>query len=91
MKCPECETVFEDGLEECPKCGYEPENYKSIAVLGYVFSFLFPIIGIFIGFYLNTRENRNGKIIMAISLIVLLLLLIIPWASDISLKYYYYY
>lgn len=67
------------------------ESNRLLSVLGYLFSFLFPIIGIFIGFYLHKKENKNGKFIIVFSLIVLLIMLIIPWASKMNLEYYYYY
>ena len=91
IKCPECGTILENGQLECNNCDYKLRNYKLIAILGYVLSFLFPLAGIFIGFYLHSKYNKNGKIILVISLIMLLIFLIIPWASDINLSYYYYY
>lgn len=66
-------------------------DFRLIAIIGYIFSIIFPIVGIFIGFFLHTKESKHGKIIIVISLILLLAMLIIPWASDINLNYYYYY
>ncbi|MDO5848608.1 MAG: hypothetical protein Q4P18_03665 [Methanobrevibacter sp.] len=91
FECPECGTVFEEGQTECLECGYKIRNYKLIAVLGYIFSFLFPIVGIFIGFYLHGKQQKNGKYVVVLSLVMLLIILLVPWASDINLNYYYSY
>ena len=54
---------------------YSEKSHTAATVLGFVFAVLIPIIGIFIGIYLLTRDDsasakRYGKIIIAVAVIV---------------------
>lgn len=90
-KCPKCGAIFKQKQKECLNCHYKIKNFKLIFIIGCLFSFLFPLLGVFIGFYLNSKEQQNGKHLILISLVVLFIMLLIPWTSDINQKYYYYY
>lgn len=54
---------------------YSEKSHTAATVLGFVFAVLIPIIGIFIGIYLITRDDsksakRYGKIIIVLAVIV---------------------
>lgn len=67
------QKVFNDSNHNVSQ--YSEKSHTVATVLGFVFAVLIPIIGIFFGIYLITRDDsdsakRYGKIIIAVAVIV---------------------
>ena len=67
------------GENQTMNAGYglpaEKNDHTAARVLGFIFAFLIPIIGLILGVYLVTRKdsekaNKHGKIIIAISVVI---------------------
>lgn len=75
------------------------EKHTAAIVIGYICSFLIPLIGIILGIYLLTRDNndvhKHGIIMIVISLIIGIISILIfvsylSYLSDLSYYSYYY-
>lgn len=83
VSCPYCSSNIPMNSLKCRNCGEwidnekSPSQYTGLIILGYIFTFLGGIIGLIIAIYLFTRDNerarRNGKYMLIISLIFVLM------------------
>lgn len=81
--CRYCGATMDLNATQCSSCGkyldYDDDHQLAI-VLGYIFSFLNPLVGVIAGFYLVTQENKNvhkhGFCMFLISIIVTFVLYI---------------
>ena len=60
---------------EMPVEGLEQKNHNLLFIIGWVFAFLLPIVGIIIGIYIYTRKDNeyskvHGSILMAAGIII---------------------
>ena len=88
-KCPYCNNRIDSNANKCKHCGQllkETENYNSMIVLGYIFSFITGFIGLILSIYLVTRKNKNVKI-HGIIIFFLSIFLSIIWAAAIYVAY----
>ncbi|MDR0912812.1 MAG: hypothetical protein LBM96_09470 [Methanobrevibacter sp.] len=113
--CINCGEIIDKRAEICPKCGVrvapppmqyiQPQNnsdnseYNTMIILGYIFTFIFGIVGLIISIYLLTRDNdrakKHGLIMIIISVIFTLIWIffasIMFGAFAIASNPYYYY
>ena len=83
----------------CTKCGspLNPEKHTTAIVIGYICSIFIPLIGIIIGIYLLTRNNKDvhkhGIIMIILSIVISIIYFL--WFSYMSyvnsMRYYRYY
>lgn len=69
MYCPNCGKDVDDRLDLCGYCGhylgdFKSEGYSSdgngIAIVGFIFSFFFPIIGLICSYIGAKNAEENG-------------------------------
>lgn len=81
QKCVYCNHPIPPTMNSCPYCGryVNLESHKLAIVLGYIFSFISPLIAIIDGIYLLTRKNRSvhihGIMIILISIFVVFIVI----------------
>lgn len=84
--CPHCGQTTPMGSTNCEKCGSSLENNTVAVMVGYVVSFLLPIIGLIPAIYLLTRDNGKAKTqgVLLIGLIVVFIILNLIFRSWIA-------
>nr|WP_295000647.1 zinc-ribbon domain-containing protein [uncultured Methanobrevibacter sp.] len=97
--CPNCGSIVPFGNVACTNCGsmLNPDKHTAAIVIGYICSFLIPIVGIITGIYLLTRPNRDVHkhgiimIVVAIVFSIVFWLLFSYFSYVNSMRYYSYY
>lgn len=100
IMCSNCGAMIPQGSLACARCGtpLNKNDYKFALVIGYILSFIAPIIGIIIGIYLFTRNDnqdvhKHGIIMIVIAAVVIIFWIIVgiaSWSAYQSSYYYYY-
>lgn len=98
--CVKCGSLTSYNSNICDACGevnpHRPkESHTAAIVLGYIFSFLSPLIGIIFAIYLLTRENEDVKkhgiiqLVIAIIIGIIFISLYLSWLSYLNSYSYY--
>ena len=96
--CQRCGSLVPFGNTACAQCGapvYKNEHNAAI-IIGYLCSVFFPLVGIIIGIYLLTRENKDvhkhGIIMIALAIVISIIVFILffSYMSYVSRMSYYY-
>ena len=99
ISCQRCGSFVPAGNAACPACGNPvvQDSHTTATVIGYLCAIFLPIVGIIIGIYLLTRQNRDVHkhgiimIVLAIVLSVVYFLFFSYMSYLNSMRYYSYY
>ena len=75
--CSHCGQTTSMGLTHCEKCGSSLEDNTIAVIVGYIVSFILPLIGLIPAIYLLTRESGKAKTqgVFLIGLIIVYIIL----------------
>ena len=77
MACPHCGQATPMGLDKCENCGSSLEDNTAAVIIGYIITFLLPLLGLIPAIYLLTRKNGKAKTqgVFLIGIIILMIIL----------------
>lgn len=59
--CPRCGQTTPMGMTHCEKCGSPFEDNTKAVIVGYILTFIFPLLGLIPAIYLLTRNTGKAK------------------------------
>jgi len=74
--CPHCGQATPMEQEVCVQCGSYLEDNTIAIIVGYIVTFLIPILGLIPGIYLLTRDNKKSRI-QGINILAFLIVMVI--------------
>ena len=87
--CPKCGSIIPFGNVACTNCGslLNQDKHTAAIVLGYIFSIFVPLLGIIIGIYLLTRQNKDVHKHGIIMIILSIVMAVIWWLAFSYMAY----